>query len=80
MVDDATCYTAMNGETFAEEQICAGGDPGEHSTISAGNSFIWILAGKDGCQGDSGGPLLFDNDGRWELAGVSKSVLRKYIL
>ena len=43
MVDDATCYTAMNGETFAEEQICAGGDPGEHS-LQASSSSEYLQA------------------------------------
>jgi len=29
VVDDATCYEAMDGDTFADEQICAGGDLGK---------------------------------------------------
>ena len=29
VVDDDTCYTAMGQETFAAEQICAGGEAGK---------------------------------------------------
>ena len=29
VVDDATCYEAMDGDTFADEQICAGGNLGK---------------------------------------------------
>ena len=28
-VDDATCYSAMSGQTFANENICAGGEAGK---------------------------------------------------
>ena len=55
VVDDTTCAAAMGS-----------GDIFPAEMICAGGE-----RGKDGCQGDSGGPLMYDDQDRWELAGLT---------
>ena len=55
VVDDTTCAAAMGS-----------GDIFPAEMLCAGGEL-----GKDGCQGDSGGPLMYEDQERWELAGLT---------
>ncbi|MFZ2725417.1 MAG: serine protease [Methylococcaceae bacterium] len=56
-VSNNVCINSYGASAITNNMLCAG--------LAAG--------GKDTCQGDSGGPLMIQQNGQWQLAGITSN-------